>query len=91
MTADWEAPYRARRLAELLEGGDYDLAGFAAIQADQRSLLAKDLLPIMLEAEALSAGGGDGDAPSLRAGIGRCARTAGRRCCSRPGIASCHA
>ncbi len=54
LTADWEAPYRARRLAELLVGGDFDLAAFAAIQADQYSLLAEDLLPIMLEAAPAS-------------------------------------
>ena len=51
LTADWEAPYRARRLAELLTGSDFDLGAFAAIQADQRSLLAEDLLPILLAAE----------------------------------------
>ena len=52
LTADWEPPFRARRLAELLARDQHDLAGFAAIQADQLSLLAQDLLPIMLEAEA---------------------------------------
>ncbi len=56
LTADWEAPYRARRLAGLLTGSDYDLAAFAAIQADQYSLLAEDLLPVMLEAKPLSPG-----------------------------------
>jgi penicillin amidase len=54
LTADWEAPYRARRLAQLLSGSDYDLAAFAAIQADERSLLADDLLPILLEAKPTS-------------------------------------
>ena len=51
LTADWEAPYRARRLAELLTGSDDDLGAFASIQADQRSLLAEDVLPILLAAE----------------------------------------
>jgi penicillin G amidase len=51
ITADWEAPHRARRIVELLDGGRQDLASFAALQADQLSLLARDLLPIMLEAE----------------------------------------
>jgi penicillin amidase len=51
LTADWEPPYRARRIAELLAGSGFDLDGFAAIQADQRSLLAVDLLPLMLEAQ----------------------------------------
>jgi penicillin amidase len=54
LTADWEPPYRARRLAELLAGADHELADFAAVQADQLSMLAHDLLPIMLEAEAAS-------------------------------------
>jgi penicillin amidase len=54
LTADWEAPYRARRLAGLLAGEGHDLAAFAAIQADQLSLLAADLLPIMLAAAPLS-------------------------------------
>jgi penicillin amidase len=54
LTADWEAPYRARRLAELLAGSDYDLAAFAAIQGDERSPLAEDLLPILLRAPAAS-------------------------------------
>jgi penicillin amidase len=54
LAADWEPPHRARRLAELLVGDRHDLAGFAAIQADQLSLLARDLLPVMLEADAPS-------------------------------------
>ncbi len=54
LTADWQAPYRARRLAQLLAGRDEDLGSFAAIQADERSPLAADLLPILLEAEPAS-------------------------------------
>jgi penicillin amidase len=51
LTADWEAPYRARRLAQLLQRDAFGPAQFAAMQADLRSLLAQDLLPIMLAAE----------------------------------------
>jgi penicillin G amidase len=51
LTADWEAPYRARRLAQLLDAGTFGLQDFAAIQADELSLLAQDLLPIMLAVE----------------------------------------
>ena len=51
LTADWEAPYRARRLAQLLQPGAFGPAEFAAMQADRRSLLAEDLLPVMLAAE----------------------------------------
>ncbi len=51
LTADWEAPYRARRLAELLKRAALGPAEFAAMQADLLSLLAQDLLPVMLAAK----------------------------------------
>jgi penicillin G amidase len=51
LTADWEAPYRARRLAQLLQHDAFGPGEFARIQADLHSLLAQDLLPIMLAAE----------------------------------------
>jgi penicillin G amidase len=51
LTADWEAPYRARRLAQLLERGPFAPADFQTMQADLLSLLAEDLLPVMLTAE----------------------------------------
>jgi penicillin G amidase len=51
ITADWEAPHRARRLAQLLERDAFGPADFATMQADVLSLLALDLLPIMLTAE----------------------------------------
>ena len=54
LTADWEAPHRARRIDELLTGSGHDLASFARLQDDQLSLLARDLLPVMLEAEPQS-------------------------------------
>ena len=54
LTADWEPAYRARRIAELLDAPPYELDDFAALQKDQRSLLAVDLLPLMLEAEPAS-------------------------------------
>jgi penicillin amidase len=59
LTADWEAPYRARRLARLLDRGGFQPQDFAAIQADQLSLLARDLLPIMLSAEPSGPGAAD--------------------------------
>ena len=55
LTADWEAPYRARRLAQLLDAGTFRPQDFAAIQADELSLLAENLLPAMLAAEPGSA------------------------------------
>jgi len=54
ITADWEPPHRARRIVEALDGGRHDLASFARLQGDQLSLLARDLLPLMLEAEPRS-------------------------------------
>ena len=54
LTADWEPPFRARRIVEALDGGRHDLESFARLQADQLSLLARDLLPVMLEAEPQS-------------------------------------
>ena len=54
LTADWEPTQRARRIVEVLAGDDHDLAGFARLQEDQLSLLARDLLPRMLEAEPQS-------------------------------------
>ncbi len=49
ITAIWEPPFRARRIEALLENGAQDLDSFAAIQLDQHSLLAADLLPLMLD------------------------------------------
>ncbi|HLT02917.1 MAG TPA: penicillin acylase family protein, partial [Geminicoccaceae bacterium] len=63
LTADWEAPHRARRLAQLLDRDAFDLDDFAAMQADVLSLLARDLLPIMLEA---APGGPDAAAAMAR-------------------------
>jgi penicillin G amidase len=51
LTADWEAPYRARRIAALLEPAPVAPADFATMQADVLSLLAQDLLPVMLTAQ----------------------------------------
>lgn len=49
ITAIWEPPYRARRIEALLAGRTHDLESFASIQLDQLSLIAADLLPLMLE------------------------------------------
>ena len=49
ITAIWEPPYRARRMESLLLDGRHDLESFGSIQLDQFSLLADDLLPLMLE------------------------------------------
>ncbi len=52
LTAIWEPPYRARRIKSLLDEQTHSLESFAAMQLDQLSLLASDLLPIMLEIRA---------------------------------------
>ena len=57
LTADWEPPHRARRIVEALGDARHDLASFARLQADQLSLLARDLLPLMLEAAPQSEAG----------------------------------
>ncbi|MDF1791564.1 MAG: penicillin acylase family protein [Thalassobaculaceae bacterium] len=44
----FDAPYRARRIAERLKDGDRTLAGMAALQMDTVSLFARDMLPLML-------------------------------------------
>ena len=51
ITAQWEPPFRARRIAELLAARPlHDPASFAAMQADVRSLYARDVLPLLLAA-----------------------------------------
>lgn len=51
ITRDWAAPYRATRITELLEGRKHDRESFRAIQADQVSLMAREMLPYLLAAE----------------------------------------
>jgi penicillin G amidase len=42
---EWQAPYRARRIEELLGAGKHDVASFRGMQADVVSLAARELLP----------------------------------------------
>lgn len=51
ITAIWEPPHRARRINTLLSDQQHDLEDFSAIQLDQFSLLADNLLPFLLEAK----------------------------------------
>jgi len=49
--ADWGPPYRHDRITQLLDARPaHSLESFAAIQRDQRSTVADQLLPVMLEA-----------------------------------------
>ncbi|MGE0715413.1 MAG: penicillin acylase family protein, partial [Alphaproteobacteria bacterium] len=60
ITREWDAPYRARRIVELLDApGRHHTDASAAIMGDARSLAAADLLPLLLpmvrgNAEAVS-------------------------------------
>jgi len=50
LSRDWEPPYRAQRIAMLLDATPSQSPGTtAAIQADVVSLMAKELLPLMLQ------------------------------------------
>ncbi len=75
---DFHAPFRARRIAELLAGqSDHDSASMREIQMDTVSLPARETLPLLLdavsdlpaEAGALRAWGGDMRADSAAAAI----------------------
>ncbi|MBS3966040.1 MAG: penicillin acylase family protein [Truepera sp.] len=49
LTHDWAEPYRAERITELLAQLErHSLETFARIQADQRSLMAVEFLPLLL-------------------------------------------
>jgi penicillin amidase len=51
ITVEWQPPYRARRIAELLAREPrHTVATFARIQADSVSLAVRELLPLMLRA-----------------------------------------
>ncbi len=55
ITSEWTLPYRADRIAALLDAAPrHDLDSFAAIQRDTLSPAVKELLPLLLQ----SAGGG---------------------------------
>ncbi len=50
ITYEWQPPYRARRIEELLGSEKHDLASFRRMQADVVSLAARQLLPRFLSA-----------------------------------------
>ena len=55
LTLEWTAPYRARRIEELLASREkHTVDSFRAIQSDVKSLVATDLLPRLLKAEPSS-------------------------------------
>ena len=50
LTAEWAAPFRARRIEALLDAtAKHDLRSFATIQGDVKSLAATALLPLLLD------------------------------------------
>jgi penicillin G amidase len=50
ITYEWQPPYRARRIEQLLGSGKHDLESFKRMQADVVSLAARQLLPSFLSA-----------------------------------------
>ena len=55
VTTEWQPPYRARRIEELLAAQPaHDVASFARMQSDIVSLAARELLPFFLKASARS-------------------------------------
>ena len=67
LSAFFEAPYRAARIAQRLRAGkDYDIAAFSAIQADVTSLAERDLAHAA--GAAIARRGGSADAELSRAG-----------------------
>jgi len=59
LTYEWTAPYRARRIEELLAAREkHTMDSFRAIQSDVKSLVATDLLPRLTKVDAASASAG---------------------------------
>ncbi len=58
LTADWNPPYRANRIAALLLAQDkHDVASMRRIQADAESALARAMLPVFLASAPQTEGG----------------------------------
>lgn len=56
ITSEWDLPYRAVRIAELLAAKpQHNLDSFAAMQKDEISLAARELLPILRQTKGRSA------------------------------------
>jgi penicillin amidase len=59
ITSEWAPPYRSDRIAALLDARPrHSLQSFAAIQGDQRSLAAVEMLPLLLTTTPRSPGAG---------------------------------
>jgi len=55
LTSEWSLPYRANRIAAMLEGAPlHDMDSFAGIQKDVVSLAARELLPLLAKAQPKS-------------------------------------
>jgi penicillin G amidase len=53
ITAEWEDPYRARRIEELIRARPkHDVESFRLMQMDDISTMARDFMPLMLATEA---------------------------------------
>lgn len=55
LTSEWALPYRANRIAAMLDGAPlHDLDSFAGIQKDVVSLAAREMLPLLAKAQPKS-------------------------------------
>ena len=55
LTFEWESPYRARRISELLAARPkHSVESFMALQSDAVSVMARDFLPILLVPQTTS-------------------------------------
>ncbi len=54
ITDDWDPPYRARRILDRLDAGTQSVESTVALQLDTVSLMARELLPLMLAVEPAS-------------------------------------
>ena len=59
LTVEWQPPYRAQRIAELLKNQPHSVAGFAHMQLDALSLAVRELLPLLLDTKPRTAAAGE--------------------------------
>ena len=60
LTYDWFLPYRAQRVEQLLEArGKHDVSTFKTIQGDVTSLAARDMFPMLKDAQPQTEAGRD--------------------------------
>ncbi len=88
LAADWEPPYRARRLAALLAGDGFDARGFRRDPGRRAVAARRGPAAGHARGRAGEPGGRCGQAGARGLGPGDARRRRASRCCSPPGIAS---